>query len=72
MAQAGEGRWTVVLRCHECGVRFTISRLSIERIPLLPQIVPCPQCSAQSVVSKSPSKDPKKLHRILDVRRDDK
>jgi hypothetical protein len=44
----------------------------MERIPFLPQIVPCPQCSAQSVISKSPSKDPKKLHRILDVRRDEK
>jgi hypothetical protein len=71
MGQAGEGKWTVVLRCQECGTRFTISRLSTERIPLLPQVVPCPHCSAQSV-SQSPSQGPKKLHRILDVRRDEK
>ena len=71
MGQVGEGKWTVVLRCHECGGRFTISRLSMERIPILPKIVPCPHCSAQSVVTQSPSQGPKKLHRIL-VRRDEK
>jgi DNA-directed RNA polymerase subunit RPC12/RpoP len=69
MAEAGEGKWTVELRCHECGGRFTISRLSPERIPILPQVVPCPYCSAQSMVA---SERGKKVHRILDVRRDNK
>jgi len=72
MAQAGEGKWTVVLCCHQCGGRFTISRLSVERIPILPQVVPCPHCSAQSVISPERSLEGKKVHRIIDVRRDNK
>jgi hypothetical protein len=72
MAEAGEGKWTVELRCHECGGRFTISRLSTERIPILPQVVPCPFCSAQSAAGSARPHDRQNVHRILDIRRDNK
>jgi DNA-directed RNA polymerase subunit RPC12/RpoP len=71
MAEAGEGKWIVELRCLQCGGRFTISRLSPERIPILPQVVACPYCSAQPVFDAA-RPHLKKVHRILDVRRDNK
>src|SRR5262249_5154561 len=55
--------WDAVLRCHNCSGRFTVRKLPLKRIALMPQIAPCPHCTARASASA------KKLHRIVDLRR---
>lgn len=54
--------WDAVLRCHNCSGRFTVRKLPLKRIALVPQIAPCPHCAARA------SAPTKKLHQIVDLR----
>jgi hypothetical protein len=54
--------WDAVLRCHNCSGRFTVRKLPLKRIALVPQIAPCPHCAARA------SAPAKKLHQIVDLR----
>ena len=40
--------WDAVLRCHNCRGRFTVRKLPLKRIALVPQIAPCPHCAARA------------------------
>ncbi len=55
--------WDAVLRCHSCSGRFTARNLPLKRIALVPQIAPCPHCSARASAATN------KLHQIVDLRR---
>ncbi|HEY1371793.1 MAG TPA: hypothetical protein VGH50_04930 [Candidatus Binatia bacterium] len=54
--------WDAVLRCHNCGGHFSVRKLPLKRIALVPQIAPCPHCAARASAAA------KKLHRIVDLR----
>jgi hypothetical protein len=54
--------WDAVLRCHHCRGRFTVHKLPLKRIALVPQIASCPHCTARA------SAPAKKLHQIIDLR----
>jgi len=54
--------WDAVLRCHNCRGRFTVRKLPLKRIALVPQVAPCPHCAARAFAPA------KKLHQIVDLR----
>jgi len=57
--------WTVVLRCYACQRRFSVGKITLDRLALAPQITPCAHCGAQSDVTTS-----MKVHHIMDLRED--
>jgi hypothetical protein len=66
-----QGTYSLVLRCHKCKTLFHISGLPIERIALIPQVTPCPHCSAYSVTDPAKifsSRDT--LHQIVDLKKE--
>jgi len=54
--------WDAVLRCHNCRGRFTVRKLPLKRMALVPQVAPCPHCAARAFAPA------KKLHQIVDLR----
>jgi hypothetical protein len=61
--------WTMTLRCHACSHRFVVGEITIDRIPIIPQITPCPSCSAKSVAAIAEDNSPVlKTHKILDLK----
>ncbi len=64
--------WTVVLRCHQCRHRFALKKIHLDRIALVPQVAPCPHCSAHSSVAPTSDRGHAvKLHSILDLREEE-
>lgn len=60
--------WLIVLRCYDCRGRFTVRRIALDRIALVPQVTRCPHCDAQPVlVDEGVSGLHAKVHRILDL-----
>jgi hypothetical protein len=66
MANEGKRTWMLVLRCYACGDKFTVYRLSWDRLLLLPQILPCPHCSARPQIAQLRSS----LHQVVDLQED--
>jgi hypothetical protein len=38
-------RWVVILKCASCQKLFTINRIAVSDVSLLPNIASCPHCS---------------------------
>ena len=57
--------WTVVLRCCACQRRFSVGKITIDRLALAPQVTPCAHCGAQPDPTTS-----MKVHHIMDLRED--
>jgi hypothetical protein len=68
MASTGGKLWTLVLRCHACGGKFTLRHLGLERVYLVPQVTPCPHCDARPRISLQGSREHSELHHIFDLR----
>lgn len=63
--------WTVVLRCYNCGRKFTIRRLPLDRVLVICPVTPCPHCGLSPYVAPRPNyAEPSKLHRIFDLKED--
>jgi hypothetical protein len=55
----------VVLRCYRCRRNFAVPKITLDRLALAPQVMPCRHCGAH------PSLSPYlQLHKIADMRED--
>jgi hypothetical protein len=67
MAVAGK-IWTMTLKCHACNHRFVIGDIATDRIPIMPQIVPCPSCASKAVTTMAENNSQiVKTHSIVDL-----
>src|ERR1043166_4971058 len=57
--------WTVVLRCYACQRRFSVGKITLDRLALAPQVTPCTHCGAQPDATTW-----MKGHHIMDLRED--
>jgi rRNA maturation endonuclease Nob1 len=57
--------WTVVLRCYACQRRFSVGKITLDRLALAPQATPCAHCGAQPDATTW-----MKVHHIMDLRED--
>jgi hypothetical protein len=58
--------WTVVLRCHECGGKFTIRHLSLDKVSATCLVTPCPHCGSRPYVAPGPGYNERsRLHAIF-------
>ena len=55
----------MVLRCYQCGGKFTLSRMAGERVTALPLIAACPHCGTEPELR---TKENRTTHRIFDLR----
>jgi len=60
-----EKSWTVVLRCYRCRRNFAVPKVTLDRLALAPQIMPCRHCGAHPSLSSQ-----LQLHKIADLRED--
>ncbi|SRR5258705_731520 len=60
--------WTLVLRCYQCGGKFTSHRLTLDKVTALPITAPCPYCGARPVVAPVDSPAATKMHGIFDLK----
>lgn len=66
---AAPNTWTIILRCRACREKFTLKRLTRDRVLVLPLVAPCPHCSARPRIAAGPDHyDESRLHRIIDLR----
>jgi hypothetical protein len=70
MASPSGKTWRLVLRCYACDEKFTLRNLKIERLYLMPQVLPCPHCSARPYIPSVDSGKPSLLHSIFDLAED--
>jgi hypothetical protein len=57
--------WTVVLRCYACQRRFSVGKITVDRLALVPQATPCAHCGAQPDATTW-----MQVHHIMDLRED--
>jgi hypothetical protein len=61
--------WSILLRCCACRGKFTLHRLTRDRVLLVPLVTSCPHCAARPHVAAYDTEE-SKLHRIIDLRQD--
>jgi|SRR5581483_5150042 len=59
--------WTLVLCCYACESRFTLRRLTFDKVSSVPLTVPCPYCSARPVVGPRNAGERLQVHTIVDL-----
>ena len=57
--------WIVVLRCYACQRRFSVAKVTLDRLARVPQATPCIHCAAEPDATTW-----MKVHHIMDLRED--